>query len=192
MKSYKQLCITALAVVASGTSAAAAQAAVAEAEALTTAIHYTGAVGRKSGGLQITSSGAIPFSRAQEVFGGEVGPVGPSGAVSFPFVFSSAGHTFQANLPSPPGREAPSGRYLGLIVDASSNRVDEIYIGPTPPPIGQLGTVVTVNLTSSEAAAASASCRVEELLTASLSRKHLGARHRSAARALGACQARRR
>jgi len=192
MKSFRQLMITAVAVLAAGVGATTAQAAVAEAEALTTAIHHAGAVGLTSGAVQISSSGPVPFIRSRFVFnGGEGGLGGDRQATSFPFVLSDDG-TFVPNIPSPPGRQLPQEKYLGLIVDSASNDVEDEYFGPTPPAIEQLGTVVTISLTSSEAATASTSCHVDQLLTAALARKHLGARRDRAAQALRRCEARHR
>lgn len=171
-----------------------AQAAVSEAEALNTAISFTRVVGRKSGALQISSPGASTFVRAEAAFNGAEGGapelVEGAQAISYAFVLKGNG-MFQPNEPHPRGQEGPSGKYLGLIVDAKVNKVDGEYLGPTPPNIGELGTVVTINLTGGEAEAAATSCRAEQLLTAALARKHLGARHHSAALALRMCIARR-
>jgi hypothetical protein len=192
MKSFRQLMITAVTVLAAGVGATTAQAAVAEAEALTTAIHHAGVVGLKSGAVQVSSSGPIPFVRSRFVFnGGEGGLGGNSQATSFPFVLSGDG-TFEPNIPSPPGRRLPQSKYLGVIVDSTSNDIEDEYFGPTPPAIEQLGTVVTISLTSSDAATAATSCHVDQLLTAALARKHLGARRYRAALALRRCEARHR
>ena len=192
MKSFRQLMVTAVTVLAAGAGATTAQAAVAEAEALTTAIHHAGAVGLKSGAVQISSSGPIQFVRSRFVFnGGEGGLGGNPQAISFPFVLAGDG-TFEPNIPSPPGRTLPQSKYLGVIVDSASNDIEDEYFGPTPPPLEQLGTVVTINLTSSEAATASTSCHVDQLLTAALARKHLGARRYRAAQSLRRCEARHR
>lgn len=192
MRSFRQLTISALTVLVAGVGATTAQAAVAEAEALTTAIHHAGAVGLKSGAVQVSSSGPIQFVRSRFVFsGGEGGVGGNPQSTSFPFVLSGDG-TFEPNIPSPPGRRLPQSKYLGLIVDSASGDIEDEYFGPTPPPLEQLGTVVTISLTSSEAATASTSCHVDQLLTAALARKHLGARRYRAAQALRRCEARRR
>ncbi len=192
MKSIRQLTITAVTVIAAGVGAATAQAAVNEAEALTTAIHHAGAVGLKSGAVQISSSGPIPLVRSRFVFnGGEGGLGGDPQGTSFPFVLSGDG-TFEPNIPTPPGRTLPQSKYLGVIVDSASDGIEDEYFGPTPPPLEQLGTVVTISLTSSEAATASTSCHVDQLLTAALARKHLGARRYRAAVALKRCEARHR
>jgi hypothetical protein len=175
-----------------GASAVAAQAKVSEAEALTTAIVRAGGVGMKSGGLQISSSGASTRGLIHSVFYlNEGGSVPASGAQtpSYPFVLTSSG-TFTPNNPSRPGREPHAAKFFGEVVDADTGYVGEEFFGPYAPPIELLGTVVTINLTSGEAATASRSCHVYQLLTAALARKHLGARHRSAARALSACEAR--
>jgi hypothetical protein len=177
-----------------GGSMAVAQAAVSEAEALTTAIVHAGGVGMKSGGLQISSSGASTRSLVHSVFYlNEGGSVPASGAQtpSFPFVLTSS-RAFTPNNPSRPGREPHPAKFFAEVVDANTGYVGEEFFGPYAPPIELLGTVVTLNLTSSEASAASTSCHVTALLVAALARKHLRARHLSAARALSACEARHR
>lgn len=184
--------IATLTLVLMGMSATGAQAAVSEAEGLNTAIRYARTTGGKAGPLQVSSAGASAFVKAQAVFNGPEGGaplVEGAEATSYAFVLVSSG-LFQLNTPHPRGQESPSGKYLGLIVDAKVNKVDGVYLGPTPPNIGELGAVVTISLTGGEAEAASTSCRPEQLLTRALARKHLGLRHRRAALALRACMTR--
>jgi hypothetical protein len=173
--------------------ATTARAAASEAEALNTAIHYTRTKGRSSGPLQISSSGASTLNRAQIVFNGTENGAplaeGPQGqATSYVFVLVSD-TLFAPNVPHPRGHKGPSGKYMGLVVDAKVNQVDDLYLGPTPPNIAELGTVVTINL-SAAVETASTSCRADHLLATALARKRLGARHRSAVLALDKCLAR--
>jgi hypothetical protein len=173
-----------------GISATAAQGAISEAEALNTAIHYTRTKGGDSGSLQISSPGASTYSRAQQVFNGPEGSLplaeGPQArATSYAFVLVGS-RIFQPNTSHPPGRQAPSGKYMGLIVDAKVNEVDGLYLGSTPPDIAALGTPATINLAAG-AETASTSCRADRLLSAALARRHLNTRYHRAELAYRRC-----
>jgi hypothetical protein len=166
---------------------AVARAEVGEAEAMTTAIRRAASAGL-TGPLKIQSSGPVSLARARAVLDHEpVSPTAPT-STSFPFVLSS-GSTFEANVPVPRGRHLEPERYLAVTI--SEKWLEETF-SATPISIAELGTVVTVNLSSSEAATASRGCRVEALLTDALAARHLGARNARALRSLRACEARHR
>lgn len=173
-----------------GISATTAQGAVSEAEALNTAIHYTRTKGGNSGSLQISSPGASTYSRAQQVFNGPEGSLplaeGPQAqATSYAFMLVGSS-VFQPNTSHPSRRQAPSGKYMGLIVDAKVNEVDGLYLGSTPPNVAALGTPVTISLAAG-AETASTSCRADRLLSAALARRHLNARYHRAELAYRRC-----
>jgi hypothetical protein len=189
MKRFTQL-IVGMLIVLVVNAPAVAQGAASEAEALTSALHYATTVGGKPGGsIQVQSSGPVPFNHAQAVFNEDEGNLlqSSSEATSFPFVLMSTEGLFKPNLSHPPGRKIPSDKYLSLIVDANTDSVVSLTLSPMPVPIERLGPIVTINLTSSQAATASRSCHVDQLLVAALARKHLGTRQHSAIRALDRC-----
>lgn len=162
---------------------AVAHAETGEAEAMTTAIsHATGA--GLTGPLTIQSSGPVSRARAHAVLYEEpVSPTIPT-STSFPFVLSN-GSTFSPNVPLPPGAHLGPERYLAVTI--SPDWIEETF-SPHPLSIAALGTVVTLNVSSSEAATASKGCHVEALLTDALAARHLGARHARAVKSLRACE----
>jgi hypothetical protein len=164
---------------------AVAHAETGEAEAMTTAIRRAASAGL-TGPLEIQSSGPVSLARARAVLNHE--PVSPTAPTStgFPFVLS-AGSTFEANVPVPRGRHLEPERYLAVTI--SEKWLEETF-SPNPISIAALGTVVTVNLSSSEATTASKGCHVQGLLTDALAARHLGARHARAVQSLRACEAR--
>jgi hypothetical protein len=166
---------------------AIAHAEMGEAEAMATAIEH--AVGNGlTGPLTIQSSGQSTRARAQQVL--EPGDSGGQNltATAYPFVLSS-GSTFSPNVPLPPRGHMGPERYLAVTV--AEAWINETF-SPNPISIAALGTVVTVNLSSSEATTASRGCRIQTLLTDALAARHLGARHARAVRSLRVCEARHR
>ncbi len=187
------LCVLMALLAAWTVTATPAQATVSEAEALTTAVSKAAHYGLKSGQLQIGSSGVTLFDRARSVFytGNETVTGGGSNTPAYPFVLTNGG-TFDPLIHHPPGDGLPPVKYLGLLIGTTPNELTEVYLGETAPAIGELGTVVTITLPSTEATAASGSCHVDQLLVTALGRKHLGARLASAQHSLKACEARHR
>jgi hypothetical protein len=166
---------------------AIAHAEMGEAEAMATAINHA-AIAGLTGPLRIQSSGQSTRARAQQVL--EPGDSGGQNltATAYPFVLSSGnGTTFNASAPVPHGRHLPAMRYLEVTI--SEPWTNETF-SPNPISIAALGTVVTVNISSSEASTASRGCHVQALLTDALAARHLGARHARAVRSLRACEAR--
>jgi hypothetical protein len=164
-----------------------AQAAVNEAEALTVAIRQ--AVGKgMTGSVEVSSPGAASFGRARALFGAEGGSVNPLDETAYTFLFTSASG-FTPSVPVPRGRTVNPSQYLATVI-APNGGLEYLYAGPTAPAIAELGTVVTLDLSSSQASTASRSCKVDELLTTALRRKHLHARLASAEHSLKACMAR--
>jgi hypothetical protein len=166
---------------------AIAHAEMGEAEAMATAINHA-AIAGLTGPLTIQSSGPVSRARAHAVLYEE--PVSSTipATTSFPFLLNS-GSTFSPNVPVPRGRHMGPERYLAVTV--STDWIEETF-SPHPLSIAALGTVVTVNLSSSEATTASRGCHLQALLTDALAARHLGARHARAVRSLRACDARHR
>jgi hypothetical protein len=166
---------------------AVAHAELSEAEAMGSAVQHAVAAGL-TGPLTIQSSGQSTRARAQQVL--EPGDTGGQDltATAYPFVLSSGnGTTFNASAPVPHGAHLAPMRYLALTI--SEAWTNETF-SPNPISIASLGTVVTVNLSSTEATTASRGCHVQALLTDALAARHLGARHARAVRSLRACEAR--
>jgi hypothetical protein len=178
---------TAVSVIALLLVAVPAQAAVNdEAEALTVAISQ--AVGKGySGSLEVSSPGAASFGRARAIFGAEGGGANPLEETAYTFMFYRAGG-FVPSVPVPPKTHLNPAKYLAVII-APDGGLEYLYAGPTAPPIAQLGTVVTLTLSSSQASTASRSCKVDELLATALRRKHLHSRLASAEHSLQTCKA---
>jgi hypothetical protein len=150
---------------------------------MTTAVRRAATAGL-TGALTIQSSGPVSLSRARDVL--EPGNSGPDPtATGYPFVLSN-GSTFHANVPLPPKAHLGPERYLAVTI---SEDWGEETFSSAPISIASLGTVVTVNLSPTEAATASRGCHVETLLTNALAARHLGARHARAVRSLRACEA---
>lgn len=178
---------TAVSVIALLFVAVPAQAAVNEAEALTAAIKQ--AVGKGySGTLEVSSPGAASFGRARAIFGAEGGGANPLDETAYTFMFNGSSG-FVPSVPVPPKTRLEPAKYLAVIIAPDGGR-EYLYAGPTAPPIAQLGTVVTLTLSSSQASTASRSCKVDELLATALRRKHLHARLASAEHSLQTCKAR--
>ena len=162
---------------------AVAHAETGEAEAMTTAVRRAATAGL-TGGLEIQSSGPVSLARARNVF--EPGNSGPDpAATGYPFVLSD-GSTFHANVPLPPKAHLAPQRYLAVTI--SEDWIEET-LSPAPISIASLGTVVTVNLSATEASTASRSCHVAQLLVSALGRKHLHVRLASAQHSLKKCEA---
>jgi hypothetical protein len=174
-------------VIALPSVAVPAQAAVDEAEALTVAIRQ--AVGKGyNGSLEVSSPGAASYGRARAIFGAEGGSVNPLEETAYTFLFSG-GSGFVPSVPVPRKEHLNPAKYLAVII-AANGGLEYLYAGPTAPPIAQLGAVVTLTLSSSQPSTASRSCKVDELLTTALRRKHLHVRLASAQHSLNTCRAR--
>ncbi len=96
---------------------------------------------------------------------------------------------FGPAAPLPPRAHLPAMRYLEVTI--SETWTNETF-SPDPISIAPLGTVITVNMSASQATASvKGSCQVDGLLVQALGRKHLHARLASAQRSLKKCEARR-
>jgi hypothetical protein len=165
---------------------AVAQAEMGEAEAMTKAVQHAATVGL-SGPLTIQSSGATSLARTRAVF--EPGNSGPNPTeAGYPFVLHG-NSTFNANVPLP--RKARLGPERYMAVTISEDWYEET-LSDSPISIASLGTVVTVNISGTQAAAsAKGSCELDRLLVHALARRHLHARLARAQRSLGKCEVRR-
>jgi hypothetical protein len=56
---------------------------------------------------------------------------------------------FTPNVSVPPGRKAPSGRVMSLILDANTAFVEGMTLSPSPPKLGELGVVTSTTFAAS-------------------------------------------
>jgi hypothetical protein len=163
-----------------------ASAAIGEAEALNSAIRFAAAE-NLTGTLTIQSVGAVTVARAESVISpGEMSPGGS--ATAYPFVLTN-GSLFPANAPTEAGGRIGPFRYAAITISEANT---EESLSPRPISIAPLGTVVTINVSATQAtAAAKGSCQVDGLLVKALGRKHLHARLARAQHSLEVCEAHR-
>jgi hypothetical protein len=166
---------------------AVAQAEVGEAEAMTKAVQRATVVGL-SAPLTVESSGASSLARSRDVLEhGNNSGADPT-ETGYPFVLHG-NSTFHANVPLPRKVHLAPERYLAVTI--SEDWLEET-LSDAPISIAALGTVVTVDISSTQATASSkGSCDVDALLVQALGRKHLHARLARAQRSLAKCEARR-
>jgi hypothetical protein len=158
-----------------------------EAEAMTTAIKHAATDGL-SGPLTIQSSGPVSRAQAHAVLYQEpVSSTTPS-STAFPFVLNSSS-PFAPNVPVPPHVTMGKVRYLAVTI--SPGWVEETF-SSNPISLASLGTVVTVDLSSTQASTASKSCQVDRLLVNALGSKRLHTRLASAQHSLKKCKAKHR
>jgi hypothetical protein len=160
-----------------------ASAAIGEAEALNSAIHFAAAE-NLTGALTIQSVGAVTVGREQSVISPGLTTPNAS-AMAYPFVLSN-GSPFPVSAPG--GRVGPA-RYAAITI--LEGGIEETFAA-NPISLAPLGTVVTINVSATQAtAAANGSCQVDGLLVKALGRKHLHARLARAQHSLKVCEAHR-
>jgi hypothetical protein len=155
---------------------ATASAAMGEAEALNLAIHFAAAE-NLTGALTIQSVGAVTVGREESVIDPSLTTPDASSA-AYPFVLSD-GSPFPSN--------AGPWRYAAITIKEVG--IEETFAA-NPISLASLGTVVTINVSATQAtAAAKGSCQVDGLLVKALGRKHLHARLARAQHSLKVCEA---
>jgi hypothetical protein len=161
-----------------------AQATMTEAEAFVKASKEAVEKGVMAGNsIRISSPGAATSRRAQAVF--KIDSINPPEEVVYSFLVTD-GKKFVPNVPAPARAKGRPAKYLGLVFGASGEGAQYLYAGDTAVPIARIGPVVTIKLSSEQATAPG--CKVDELLTAALRRKHLRTRLASAELSLKACR----
>jgi hypothetical protein len=153
---------------------ATASAAMGEAEALNLAIHFAAAE-NLTGALAIQSVGAVTVGREESVIDPSLTTPDAS-SEAYPFVLSD-GSPFPSNV--------GPWRYAAITIKEVG--IEET-LAANPISLASLGTVVTIKVSATQAAA-KGSCQVDGLLVKALGRKHLHARLARAQHSLKVCEA---
>jgi len=163
---------------------AGASAATGEAEAMAQAIHFAAAA-NLTGALTIQSVGPVTLGREQSVLSPGLTSPNESSTV-YPFVLTDGGL-----FPAPTETGGRFGPYRYAAITITEGGFEE-SLAANAISLAPLGTVVTVNVSATQAtAAAKGSCQVDGLLVKALGRKHLHARLARAQHSLKVCEAHR-
>jgi len=91
---------------------------------------------------------AVLTTRAKALTSATPGDYIPGSGRVTVFLITMCGHFTATGAPRPPGAKAPSGRYLSLVIDATTFQGLDFGIGPKPPPVPPATLGPVTHLTS--------------------------------------------